>query len=41
MFISKLGHPERKENNFLTSKYRFKTSKIHELCYLMEYKNRR
>ena len=40
MFISKLGSPERQENNSLTSKSRFKTPKIHELCYLMEFKNR-
>ena len=32
MFISKLRCPERKENNSLTSKCRFKTQKIHELC---------
>ena len=40
MFISKLGCPERKENNSLTSKCRFKTLKIDELCSLMEFRNR-
>ena len=38
MFISKLGCPERKENNSITSKFRFKTAKIHELCYVLELK---
>ena len=38
MFISKLRCPERKEHNTLTSKCRFKTPKIHELCYVMEFK---
>ena len=40
MFVSKLRCPERKENNSLTSKCRFKNLKIHELCYVMEFKNR-
>ena len=40
MFISKLKSPERKENNSLTFKCRFKTLKIHQLCYVMEVKNR-
>ena len=40
MFISKLRCPERKENNSITSKCRFITLKIHELCYVMEFKNR-
>ena len=38
MFISKLGCPECKENNSITSKFRFKTAKIHELCYVLELK---
>ena len=40
MFIFKLRCPERKENKSLTSKCRFKTPKINELCYVMEFKNR-
>ena len=39
MFISKIMCPERKENSSLTSKCRFKTPKIHELCYVIEFKN--
>ena len=38
MFISKLGCPERKETNSLTSKCRFKSPRIHELCYVLELK---
>ena len=38
MFPSKLGCPERKENNSLTSKCRFKNPEIHELRYVMELK---
>ena len=32
--------PERKENNSLTSKCRFKNPKIHELRYVLEFKIR-
>ena len=35
MFISKLGCPERKETDSLTSKCRFKDPRIHELCLLL------
>ena len=38
MFISKLGCPERKENNSLTSKCTFKSPRMHELGYALELK---
>ena len=40
MFLSKLWCPERKENNSLTSKCRFKNPKIHELPYVLKLKTR-
>ena len=40
MFIFKLRYQERQENNSLTSKCRYRTLRIHELCYLMEFKAR-
>ena len=40
MFISKLGCPEIGRNHPLTSKCRFKNAKIHELCYVMDFKTR-
>ena len=40
MFISKLESAESRENHSLTSKCRFKNLKIHELCYVMEFKTR-
>ena len=41
MFISKLESLESRGNQLLTSKCRFKTAKIHELCYVLEFKTRR
>ena len=40
MFISRLGYPERKENNSLTSKCRLKIPEIRELRYVLEFKTR-
>ena len=39
MFISKLESPEIGDNHCLTSKCRLKNPKIHERCYVLEYKN--
>ena len=40
MFIFKLGCPERKENNSLPSKCRFKIPEIDELRYVLKLKTR-
>ena len=40
MFISKLGFPGSRGNYSLTSKCRFKSPKIHELCNGLEFKTR-
>ena len=39
MFISKLECPEIGRNHCLISKCRLKKPKIHERCYVLEYKN--
>ena len=38
MFISNLWSLKRRGNHSLTSKCRFKNPKIHELCYVLEFK---
>ena len=40
MFISKLKSPESRGNHSLTSKSRFKTAKIHEMRYVLEFRTR-
>ena len=40
MFISKLESSESRGNHSLTSKCRFKTAKVHELRYVLEFKTR-
>ena len=40
MFISKLDSAEGRGNHSLTSKWRFKNPKIHELRYVLEFKTR-
>ena len=37
MLTSTLGCPERRGNHALTSNYRFKNLKIHELRYFLEF----
>ena len=41
MFISKVESPESRGNQSLTSRCKFKTAKIHELRYVLEFKTQR
>ena len=40
MIISKLESPESRGSHSLTSQCRFKSPKVHELCYVLKLKTR-